>query len=303
MQVSITPPAEAARARACPHCGVPAGEPCSQKPVSDHLLRFAEVRRQGLITEAEMGAALALTDVVTAGTLIRDGAEWRPVAGTAGRYEVSSDGEVWSKISGRLLKPSFDGHYLGVQLQGADRDYRRRVHKLVAEAFIGPCPEGQEVRHWNGDHLDNHAANLLYGTMADNREDSIRLGTIARGDRVGGARLTDALVREIRKRYAAEDATCASLAAEYGVSEMTISRAVRGQTWGHVEMPDTVAHRVDWRRGEGNPNAKLTEFQVLAIRQRYAAGGVTQVALAAEFGLHKASIYQIIRGKSWGGAL
>ena len=200
-------------------------------------------------------------------------------------------------------KPGFDGHYLGVQLKGAGRACRRRVHKLVAEAFLGPCPDGQEVRHWNGDHLDNHVSNLLYGTRADNRHDSIRLGTIARGGRVRGARLTDALVREIRQRYADAEATQEALAAEYGVSEMTISRAVRGQTWGHVEMAAAARPRADWRLGERNVKAKLTDSQVAAIRQRYEAGGITHASLSAEYGVHKSSVARLIRGESWGGAL
>lgn len=51
------------------------------------------------------------------------------------------------------------------------------VHALVAQAFIGPRPEGLEVRHLNGDPLDNRPENLAYGTGSDNRADSIRHGT------------------------------------------------------------------------------------------------------------------------------
>jgi hypothetical protein len=43
-----------------------------------------------------------------------------------------------------------------------------RVHQLVAEAFIGPCPLGQEVRHLNDDHDDNRLVNLEYGSHARN---------------------------------------------------------------------------------------------------------------------------------------
>ena len=53
----------------------------------------------------------------------------------------------------------------------------RTVHSLVAEAFIGPCPEGMEVRHRNGDQTNSRLSNLTYGTHADNMQDAIRHGT------------------------------------------------------------------------------------------------------------------------------
>lgn len=43
----------------------------------------------------------------------------------------------------------------------------------------------------------------------------------------------------------------------------------------------------------------LTEQQVLEIRERYAKGGVLQKSLAIEYGVHKASLNDIIRRKNW----
>lgn len=53
------------------------------------------------------------------------------------------------------------------------------------------------------------------------------------------------------------------------------------------------------QKGEKNEQAILTEFQVLEIRARYAAGGVTQRSLAKEFGVHFAGISDIINRKNW----
>lgn len=50
------------------------------------------------------------------------------------------------------------------------------VHRLVALAFIGPCPEGMEVLHINGEPDDNRLENLRYGTRAENVADTIRHG-------------------------------------------------------------------------------------------------------------------------------
>lgn len=52
-------------------------------------------------------------------------------------------------------------------------------------------------------------------------------------------------------------------------------------------------------RGESNPKAKLTEEQVIDIRKRYAAGGITIRKLAAEYGVTFAPVQLILAGKTW----
>lgn len=51
--------------------------------------------------------------------------------------------------------------------------------------------------------------------------------------------------------------------------------------------------------GEQHPNRKLSIEQVRTIRARWAAGGVRQRVLAAEFGVTRGLIGQIVRGKAW----
>lgn len=88
-------------------------------------------------------------------------------------YCVSDDGVVFG-LRGRPLKP-YVGDRAG-HLRVDLKDRRPYVHQLVAEVFIGPCPDGQEVRHLNGDPADNRVENLAYGTRSENLRDSVRLG-------------------------------------------------------------------------------------------------------------------------------
>jgi hypothetical protein len=53
------------------------------------------------------------------------------------------------------------------------------------------------------------------------------------------------------------------------------------------------------RPGASNPSAKLTDSQVIEIRQRYKQGGVTQRTLAHEYGLHHSTIHLIVSAKKW----
>lgn len=53
-------------------------------------------------------------------------------------------------------------------------------------------------------------------------------------------------------------------------------------------------------KGEGSGRSKLTEAAVQSIRERYAAGGVTQKALGAEYGVTKSTICGVLNGRVWG---
>lgn len=51
-------------------------------------------------------------------------------------------------------------------------------------------------------------------------------------------------------------------------------------------------------RGIDHPSARLTDANVLTIRQRYIAGE-TQPTIAADFGIHKSHVGQITRREIW----
>lgn len=70
-------------------------------------------------------------------------------------------------------------------------------------------------------------------------------------------------------------------------------RQAVGSRHGTATPPDRVA------RGERHGGAVLRPEQVVEIRGRYTAGGVTQAALAAEHGVTREDIRNIVNGKSW----
>lgn len=51
--------------------------------------------------------------------------------------------------------------------------------------------------------------------------------------------------------------------------------------------------------GERNGQARLSGGQVMAIRERYAAGDVTQARLGQEFGIWQGHVGRIVRGEEW----
>lgn len=114
---------------------------------------------------------------------------WKPVSGYEGTYEVSSLGNVWvnarrdargwRRKAGMLSPwPRSKGHYLCVTLCLDATEIKRYVHELVLEAFDKPRPAPHyQVRHLDGNHLNNRLTNLAWGTPAENGQDRVRHGT------------------------------------------------------------------------------------------------------------------------------
>lgn len=109
---------------------------------------------------------------------------WLPVVGWEDLYEVSDLGRVRSLprrgianpnrwYGGKILKPQpvNDQGHLCVSLSLGGVQQKALVHRLVMAAFVGPCPEGEEVRHLDGDPSDNRRIRLAYGTRQQNMLD------------------------------------------------------------------------------------------------------------------------------------
>jgi hypothetical protein len=74
--------------------------------------------------------------------------------------------------------------YLYVNLKRVGSQSQRAVHRLVLEAFVGPCPPGMEGCHNDGDQLNNRLDNLRWDTPSNNKLDSVRHGTHAEARQV-----------------------------------------------------------------------------------------------------------------------
>jgi hypothetical protein len=177
---------------------------------------------------------------------------WKPVVWAPG-YEVSDQGRVRSldrevavaannsdikkrsahtKVrKGKVLSPGL-WRYASVTVAGK----QAMVHRLVAEAFLGPCPEGHVVCHGPGGPLDNRLENISYGTHSKNTgDDRRRDGTIPRGERCARSKLTEEQVIEAKRRTAAGESR-ASISRSFGVTPETISCIATGRTWAWLEV-------------------------------------------------------------------
>jgi hypothetical protein len=166
---------------------------------------------------------------------------WRPVIDFEGRYEVSNVGLV-RNVAGLVLRPRTIGRdrgpsgYLAVTLYRGPprRPNMRYVHRLVAEAFIGPRPIGYELNHKDGNKTNNDWRNLEWVTRSDNQNHAIAIGLKTdHGEGSPNAKLSTDEVRAIRAL-----STCGftqrKLAAAFGVAQSQIGQIVRREHWRRV---------------------------------------------------------------------
>jgi NUMOD4 motif len=175
---------------------------------------------------------------------------WLPVPSYEDLYEVSDQGRV--RPVRRILKPQRNTKgYQAVTLSKNGHTKTFAIHTLVMAAFEGPCPPGQQVRHGPRGQGDNWYDNLSYGTPPQNQADRVRDGTTNRGERSANAKLTEAIVAECRRRYAAGE-TQSALAREFGVSSGAMSMAIRGKRWAYAASQPVIS---------GKPSQQTAEFR------------------------------------------
>lgn len=164
---------------------------------------------------------------------------WRPIAGYERLYEVSNRGRVRSlpkavphlkgtrSIPGRILKPQqqASGHLYIRSLGGRDGKIGW-IHRLVYEAFVGPIPEGLDIRHLDGDPKNNTPSNLVPGTRVENAHDVYAYGGKYR-------KLYREDVLEIRRRLESGESQTA-IAKSFGVSAQTVSNIKTRRTFNYI---------------------------------------------------------------------
>lgn len=168
--------------------------------------------------------------------------EWRPVIGMETLYSVSSFGRIRSdqkrgyRPAGRILKLGHSrGWYAEITLfpvkpDGTTDRHIYRVHRLVAEAFLGPCPPKYEVNHKDANKDNPRLDNLEYVTKSGNMKHAYDLGLLT----LPKPKLTPDDVRHIRKLLAS-GLTQKKISLMYGVCQTTIGLINTGRRWSSVK--------------------------------------------------------------------
>lgn len=114
---------------------------------------------------------------------------WKDIPSYEKLYQISNCGKIERLIGyqcnkKRSLKSKKINKYgyLMVCLCKNNKCKYFYIHRLVLEAFVGPCPSGMECRHLDGKPSNNRLYNLEWTTHNENMKDKIKHKTIYNGE-------------------------------------------------------------------------------------------------------------------------
>jgi len=134
--------------------------------------------------------------------------EWRKIEGWDG-YEVSNFGQVrsWKVCRRSPLDPLprpiapwvLPNGYHQVKLKNKGEKCNMYIHRAVMTAFVGSCPKGNEVAHWDGNKGNNTLENLRYATPIENADDMLRHGNRQTGEKHYNTKISKETAENIRE--------------------------------------------------------------------------------------------------------
>jgi len=166
---------------------------------------------------------------------------WKDVKGYEGLYKASSLGRIktvertinYGNFVGFVKKEMFirqhfrDGYYyLSLSKNGVSKT--KRVHRLIAEAFI-PNPENkQEVNHIDCNKINNCVDNLEWCTPRENMKHAYENNRIKHG-----ASLTDGKIMLIREMHR-NGINKTVISNVFKISNQYVSKIIFKRAWKHV---------------------------------------------------------------------
>lgn len=176
--------------------------------------------------------------------------EWRSVKGFEGYYEISSFGRIKSLdrrvtfshhkntntlIQGQLLKTHFNRRgYVIVGLKKEGKHYPKKIHRLVAEAFIENDQNLPQINHKDGIKLSNSSVNLEWCTNTENRDHAIEKGLIDfKGEKSHKCTITESEAKEIKTRLKMGHRNV-DIHRSMNISLGVIEHIKYGNSWTHI---------------------------------------------------------------------
>lgn len=180
---------------------------------------------------------------------------WKDVVGFEGYYQVSCLGMVRSvdrlltysngKIAnhkGRVLRYTPDKQgYLKVGLNKNDKVVSRRIHRLVATAFIDNELLKREVNHIDGNKQNNTITNLEWCTPSENNIHAIKTGLRTgsgngshEGEKNGRSKLSESDVVAIREMRS-KGIVYREIAKIFSISTQQAWGVAKGKYWGRTK--------------------------------------------------------------------
>jgi hypothetical protein len=231
---------------------------------------------------------------------------WKPIVidGKTTRYEVSNTGEIRNIETGQIrISHETKFGYMKINLSIDGRSVTRKVHRLVAEAFIPNPDDKPEVNHIIPNKHLNWVGNLEWVTSAENKRHAIEHGLYdnARTSAAGrNSRYTDEQVHAVCKMLE-QNKGPKEIAETIGVSQ-ALPRAIKYMgKWRHISSQYNIPEAGSLpKRIPGSPR-KSHRFSEETLRtvcelleQGYSNSNISKIT-----GVPPYIPYNIKQGKDW----
>lgn len=149
--------------------------------------------------------------------------EWRDIKGFEGKYKVSNTGMVVSLINNVILANRYNqnGYKQVLLYSGNGLSKSKKVHRLVAEAFIDNPENKPQVNHKDENKSNNNVDNLEWVTPKENSN----YGT--RNLRMGKSHKKQIIVQDKNGSFSVKE-SANDFAKELGVHQSNIFHVIKG---------------------------------------------------------------------------
>ena len=143
-------------------------------------------------------------------------------------YLICSSGEVYSKISNKVIKGwAVAKGYIGIRLVGDDGNYHFvKIHRLVAKAFIPNPKNYPQVNHKDENKANNCVDNLEWCTNLYNSNYGTRCKRISAANKGKGSKPI-AMFNKTWQLIKIFDSQ--AQASEYGFTQANVSKVLNGK--------------------------------------------------------------------------
>lgn len=210
---------------------------------------------------------------------------WNDIKGFEGFYQISNLGNVksldryiessnrWGTmaqylIKGQTLKPRLANNYLYVKFNNKGKTCKK-IHRLVAEAFIDNPLNLPQVNHKNGNKLDNRVENLEWTDAITNSDHAYEMGLAHSGSDNHYAKLNEKIVAEILYINKTTELTYSKIGELFNVCSESVSNMCRGKSWKRPHIREKInQHLTKLENKEENISVDISSIKVSARNWR-----------------------------------
>ena len=220
---------------------------------------------------------------------------WIYIKGHKTKYKICSSGKVLNTETGKYMKGGRDknGYHI-ISLTYKKKKYTRKVHRLVALAFIPNPYDFPEVNHKDGDKWNNDVHNLEWVSSADNTHHAQDIG-------LRNQSLKKKDVEKICKMLSSGKYQVSKISAKTGVSKPLIRRILRRERWTSISNKYDFSKFFDKEKkpiGSSNNRSSITEIDAHIICSLIESGKTVN-EINEKTGVSKRIIYCIRSGYTW----